>query len=344
MLPPETDNYCGAGCCCERRTFQATSYEPTLFLDWTWRRANISSTQESIQPQSARRVRIHIPDPPVPPRKRCAGPTRRAAYVLVEPSGRHAHNSAGVELTPPKYEDLRRLRDGATQGVLQRQAVEAQEEPSNQSMLYTCCMETVCIGCALKHGMIENCPFCRTPLTLDDEAQIARIQKRVKANDPVAIHHLGICYRNGDCGLEKDMSRAVELFERAAVLGLKKAHFDLGYIFDEDTDDKGIAKDMSRASELYEIAAKQGHVLARFSLGIIDLKSGKYGLALKHWIISAKLGCPASLGAIKDLFREGLASKSDYAEAMRGYHDAVKEMSSPERDEAKAFAEAGGHG
>ena len=215
---------------------------------------------------------------------------------------------------------------------------------NNQSMLYTCCMETVCIGCALKHGMIENCPFCRTPLTLDDEAQIARIQKRVKANDPVAIHHLGICYRNGDCGLEKDMSRAVELFERAAVLGLKKAHFDLGYIFDEDTDDKGIAKDMSRASELYEIAAKQGHVLARFSLGIIDLKSGKYGLALKHWIISAKLGCPASLGAIKDLFREGLASKSDYAEAMRGYHDAVKEMSSPERDEAKAFAEAGGHG
>ena len=27
--------------------------------------------------------------------------------------------------------------------------------------------------------------------------------------------------------------------------------------------------------------------------------------------------------------------KADYAEAMRGYHDAMIEMSSPERDEAK---------
>ena len=94
---------------------------------------------------------------------------------------------------------------------------------------------------------------------------------------------------------------------------------------------------MARALEHYEFAAKQGHVTARQNLGVIASNTGKYGLALKHWMISAKLGCAASLDDIKVMYAEGLASKSDYAEALRGYHDAVEEMSSPERDKAKAY-------
>ena len=56
-------------------------------------------------------------------------------------------------------------------------------------------------------------------------------------------------------------------------------------------------------------------------------------------MIAAKLGSGYSLDIIKEMYTrmERLASKSDYAEALRGYHDAVKEMSSPERDEAKEF-------
>ena len=132
------------------------------------------------------------------------------------------------------------------------------------------------------------------------------------------------------------MSRAVELFERAAELGLKNAHDELATIFDEDTAGSGIAKDMAREDQHYEIAAKQGHVPARHNLGAHEINSGNYGLALKHWMISAKLGHGESLNGIKKMYTEGLASKSDYAEALRGYHEAVKEMSSPERDEARA--------
>ena len=146
-----------------------------------------------------------------------------------------------------------------------------------------------------------------------------------------------ICYMDGDHGLEKDMPRAVELFERAAALGLKDAHRELGIIFDEVIGDEGIGKDMIRAVKHYEIAAKQGHVSARHNLGIYEHNSGNYGPALKHWMISAKLGHLGSLDEIKDMYTEGLASKCDYAEALRGCHDAVKEMSSPERDEAKAY-------
>ena len=170
-----------------------------------------------------------------------------------------------------------------------------------------------------------------------DEKHLERIQKRVKVNDPQAIHYLGWCYRDGDHGLEKDMSRAVELFERAAELGLKEAHYELATIFNEYMDDSGIAKDMVRAVGHYEIAAKQGHVAARHNLGIYELYSGNDGFALKHWMISAKLGDAGSLDYIKEMYTKGLASKADYADALRGYHGAAKEMSSPERVEAKAL-------
>jgi len=209
-----------------------------------------------------------------------------------------------------------------------------------QSTLHCCCMKRVCNGChyeVYKRGMADKCPFCRTVmLDKDDvEAHLARIQKRAQANDPMAVHRLALSYRDGSTGLEKDMSKAVELFERAAELGLKVAHFDLGHTFNEHTDGEGIDKDMPRALKHYELAAKQGHVAARHNLGVYEVDLGNHGLALKHWMISAKLGDEISLANIKRMYTKGLASKADYAEALRGYHEAVTEMSSPERDEAK---------
>ena len=58
------------------------------------------------------------------------------------------------------------------------------------------------------------------------------IQKRVDVGDPVAIYNLGIQYCSGQHGLEKDVTTAVELYERAAELGVKDAHFYLGVLYD----------------------------------------------------------------------------------------------------------------
>jgi len=83
-------------------------------------------------------------------------------------------------------------------------------------------------------GVINKCPFCRTQTGgVGVEAQLARIRKRVLANDPLAILHLGQSYRTGEYGLAKDSSKAVEQFERAARLGSKEAHFELARSFDE---------------------------------------------------------------------------------------------------------------
>ena len=54
-------------------------------------------------------------------------------------------------------------------------------------------------------------------------------------------------------------------------------------------------------------------------------------------MISAKLGCDDSLNNVKSYFTRGLATKADYAAALRGYQSAIEEMSSPEREEAIKF-------
>jgi len=148
----------------------------------------------------------------------------------------------------------------------------------------------------------------------------------------VSIYALGIQYQLGQYGLEKDVTTAVELYERAAELGVKEAHFFLGCTYAEGTD---VEKDMAKAIRHYEAAAMCGHVDARYNLGNAEHRAGKHDLALQHWMISAKLGHQQSLNAVKLLFMNGLATKPDYAAALRGHQHAIKEMSSTDREEAK---------
>ena len=159
------------------------------------------------------------------------------------------------------------------------------------------------------------------------------VRKRVDAGDPVAIWHLGNKYCFGQHGLVKDTTRAAELYERAAELGAIDAHYNLGCMYDKGTD---MEIDTAKALRHYEATAMCGHVLARNNLGNAEYRAGNHDLALQHWMIAATLGYEKSLNNVKSHFINGLATKADYAAALRGYQNAVEEMSSPDRDEAKA--------
>ncbi|EJK71169.1 hypothetical protein THAOC_07417 [Thalassiosira oceanica] len=204
---------------------------------------------------------------------------------------------------------------------------------AKQWMFKSCCMKRVCNGCAfnfeaIKRGM-RDCPFCRA--TMPEESQaLAMVQSRVDAGDPVAIYFLGNQY---DYGLERDVTRAVELYERAAELGVNEAHHNLGTLYAIGAD---VEKDMAKAFRHYEAAAMGGDVHARHNLGCIEGEAGNCDLGLQHILISAKLGNEDSLNTVKRLFMAGLATKADYAAALRGYQNSVEEMSSPDRDQAKA--------
>ena len=249
-----------------------------------------------------------------------------------------------------RRQSIRRCEEyvaGGNQLVLMKKGRERSEEDEcpicnlplpldekKQSSFQVCCMKELCNGCILgahKRGMTD-CPFCRSPTPTEDSQGLAMIQKRADVGDPMAIYYLGGKYHLGECGLKKDLTRYVERHERAAELGLKDAHFSLGVLYYEGTE---VEKDTAKAIRYYEVAAMRGHVLARHNLGVFEHRAGNYDLELQHRIIAAKLGAEWSLNRVKDLFMQGLATKAEYAEALRGYQGAVEEMRSPERDEAE---------
>jgi len=204
----------------------------------------------------------------------------------------------------------------------------------NHSNFYLCCMKTVCKGCclaAIKGGLGQACPFCRTVNPKSDEESLKMVQKRVDARDAVAISHLGDAYFNKAYGLEKDTSRAIELWSEAAELGSMEALTKMGVAYHQDS---GVAQDKAKGLRYLESAAMQGSAESRHSLGILELVNGNYDRALRHLEISAKMGHKNSLDEIKKMFAHGLATKAQYAEALKGYQDAVDEMKSPQRDEA----------
>ena len=213
--------------------------------------------------------------------------------------------------------------------------IEIPAEP--HSMVKPCCMKRVCNGCILAanlRGINNKCPFCRTPLPRDDASTHEMVQRRAGKGDADAISSLAGHYFYGDLGLAKDVPRAMELWTEAARLGSLDAHDRLGaryYIGDD------VKMDKPRGVHHWQQAAMKGHVLSRDNLGVDECSKGHYDLALQHYLISAKMGYKGSLDGIKRMFTIGRATKAQYAEALRGYGDAVEETKSPQREEAKRF-------
>ncbi|EJK49803.1 hypothetical protein THAOC_31288 [Thalassiosira oceanica] len=208
----------------------------------------------------------------------------------------------------------------------------------NHSVFNICCMKRICNGCdvaAQTRGM-KDCPFCRTPMLKNDADELAMIQVRVAKKDPEAINRLGESYCHGELGLEKDMQRAVELWAEAAELGSIKALFNLGVTHERGV---GVQRDKAKAAKFYEKAAMQGCPLSRHNLGGFEVEKGSYDRAVRHRLISAKMGFKESVENVKEMFMAGVATKEQYAEALRGYQYAVEEMKSHDRDVAERFGQ-----
>ncbi|EJK59266.1 hypothetical protein THAOC_20534, partial [Thalassiosira oceanica] len=157
------------------------------------------------------------------------------------------------------------------------------------------------------------------------------VHARVAKKDPEAINLLGEKHWGGGLGLQKDSRKAVELYAKAAELGSIHALFNLGNAYEHGD---GVQQDTVKAAELYEEAAMQGWVEARHSLAGCEVRKGNSDRAVRHLLISAKMGDKDSVDNIKRAFKAGVATKKQYAEALKGYQDAVEEMKSHDRDEA----------
>ena len=207
---------------------------------------------------------------------------------------------------------------------------------TKHAKLYFCCMKLVCNGClsaAIIRGLNNVCPFCRAPIPTSEAEGLALIQKRAAARDPEAVRQLGGAYHDGSYGLDKDLPRGMELWSEAAELGSTGAHWNLGIVY---YNGRGVAHDKAKGIRHWELAAMQGDACSRHKLGLHELVYGKNrDRAVRHFLISAKMGLKESLDAIKKLFAQGDATKAEYAEALKGYQGALEEMKSAERDEVE---------
>ncbi|EJK75794.1 hypothetical protein THAOC_02473, partial [Thalassiosira oceanica] len=194
----------------------------------------------------------------------------------------------------------------------------------NHSVFKNCCMKLICHGCSVaaqKRGMFD-CAFCRTPLPNNDADALAMIRSRVSQKDPAAIYHLGGNYLGGKLGLQKNERRAVEFWTEAAELGSIDALYNLGVAYALG---EGVEKNRAKAAEFYTKAAMQGHAPSRYNLGYFEGQRGNHVRAARHYLISAKMGDKHSLENIKQRFMAGIATKEQYAEALKGYQDALEE-------------------
>ena len=97
----------------------------------------------------------------------------------------------------------------------------------------------------------------------DEAAPLKRLFDAVEAGDADAEFSLGVLHRDGK-GVEKDLPRAHELFQRATAKGHASAQVALGVLY--ATGD-GVLSDPVEALRWYRMAADQGDATGRYNVG-----------------------------------------------------------------------------
>ena len=145
---------------------------------------------------------------------------------------------------------------------------------------------------------------------------------------------LASCYADGTMGIPQDRAKACELYLKAGKLGCAGAYFNLGVGYENGY---GMEIDMKKAKHYYELAVMNGHIKARYNLGNNEARAGNHQRAMKHFVISACVGCKESLDKVKDGYMGGIVTKDEYANTLREYQTSQDEMKSDARDKAAAI-------
>jgi uncharacterized protein len=203
-----------------------------------------------------------------------------------------------------------------------------------------CCGKRICSGClcavAKRDGGVGLCPFCRSPSRKSDDEILDEMKKRVELGDAGAIRNLGCCYFDGMYGLPQDNNKAIKLWHRAAELGSATSYYNIGMAY---LHGRGVERDEKKANHYWELAAMGGSVEARHNLGAIEVQAGNMDRAVKHHMIAAGYGDNDSLNAIRQMYKDGKATKDDYAKALQVYQANLVEIKSAQRDEAAVYSD-----
>ena len=206
----------------------------------------------------------------------------------------------------------------------------------------SCCGKLICLGCVhaqkkedCRNGKAlqdcEACPFCRTPPPLEDEEILERLNKCIERNNAISMRQLAECYLEGEMGLQKDLVKAEELFQKAGENGYATAFGRLGDIYFQ-----GLDKDFKKAKHYWQLGAKRGCMDSRHNLAIVESRSDGIR-AYKHFLICVKAGYEPSLQNVKLIFEQGFMTEDEYLEALGAYAKKQEDAKSAMRDEALVY-------
>lgn len=193
-----------------------------------------------------------------------------------------------------------------------------------------------------RHGSSGRCPMCRAADTnlkptrkLFEEAaklhsrgvykKAAKLLIEILDIDPQhaqAAHSLAFLYAKGQ-GLEADLGKAKELYERARQAGCERSTTNLGCMYENGA---GVEQDLEKAKELYEEAHQAGNALATNNLGYMYLmgrgveqshEKAAYFFDLAH--LSGVKNATFNLGY---MYEKGLGVQQSFSLAKELYEDA----------------------
>ncbi len=142
----------------------------------------------------------------------------------------------------------------------------------------------------MKRGQTLTCIFCRQEVAKRGTHE--ETMKRVEANDPVALVHVGKNFAS--------KGEYAEVFRFCcADLGSGSAQQNLSVLYCEG---KHLAANERRAIYHLEEAAIAGQPDARFNLGLLEWDEGCKERAVKHFIIVANLGDDESVQMLKHVY------------------------------------------
>eukprot|EP00984_Skeletonema_dohrnii_P010163 scaffold3950_cov100-Skeletonema_dohrnii-CCMP3373.AAC.10 len=205
---------------------------------------------------------------------------------------------------------------------------------ADEFFLQSCCSKIICDGCSYANAMRETkerqaCPFCRHPVPISKEEIDKNHNKRLAANDPIALLQMGTSRHE-----EGDYESSFDYWTKAAELGDATSHFKLaGCLYRGE----GVEKDEKKELYHLEEAAIAGHPDARCTLACHEMQKGRFDRAVKHWIIAANLGCGDSIQRLKVCYKHGVVSKEDFAASLRAHQAAVNATKSPQREAVPKF-------
>ena len=203
--------------------------------------------------------------------------------------------------------------------------------------LMSCCSKIICQGCEYRNqkrqveeNQVRTCAFCRSPspkTTADSEKILT--DRAMKLNDVVAIREVGIrlCFKG-------DFKKGFAYLSKAAEMGDVVAQNEVGKMYDFGY---GVEKDVSKAVPYYEKAAIGGNPFARHALAIIEIGNERLDRAVLHLIIASKLGNKKSLQVLRCAYEDGSVSKEEFEATLRRYQDVVDATKSAQREEAANF-------